>query len=172
MPADLIKRVDWDLIYPPLTERCFDLAASLRARGHDFYAISGYRSEKEQAKLYFQGRLTPGKIVTKAKPGMSAHNYGLAVDWCKDKDQDRSGLQPDWDLAAYEVLADEAELLGLESAFRWTSFKEGPHVQCPLKVWGISLPDLHQIFRKAQAQGKDERASLRAVWDRLDEVKW
>ncbi|TXH19809.1 MAG: peptidase M15 [Hyphomicrobiaceae bacterium] len=33
-----------------------------------------YRSDEEQAKLYAQGRTTPGKIVTNAKPGKSKHN--------------------------------------------------------------------------------------------------
>lgn len=33
-----------------------------------------YRSNDEQAKLYAQGRTTPGAIVTNAKPGKSKHN--------------------------------------------------------------------------------------------------
>jgi peptidoglycan L-alanyl-D-glutamate endopeptidase CwlK len=38
------------------------------------------RTAEEQAVLYAQGRTTPGPIVTRAKPGQSAHNFGLAVD--------------------------------------------------------------------------------------------
>lgn len=38
------------------------------------------RTLDEQAKLYAQGRTLPGPIVTKAKPGSSAHNYGMAFD--------------------------------------------------------------------------------------------
>jgi hypothetical protein len=42
----------------------------------------GRRTMEEQAALYAKGR-TDGssKIVTKAKPGESYHNYGLAFDW-------------------------------------------------------------------------------------------
>ena len=40
------------------------------------------RTMDEQAHLYAQGRTLPGPIVTKAKPGMSAHNYGMAFDVC------------------------------------------------------------------------------------------
>jgi peptidoglycan L-alanyl-D-glutamate endopeptidase CwlK len=47
----------------------------------------GYRSFEAQLKLYNQGRVTPGPKVTNAKPGLSYHNYGLAVDFCfKGKD--------------------------------------------------------------------------------------
>lgn len=40
----------------------------------------GFRSPERQAQLYAQGRTTPGEIVTKARAGESAHNYGLAAD--------------------------------------------------------------------------------------------
>jgi peptidoglycan L-alanyl-D-glutamate endopeptidase CwlK len=41
----------------------------------------GRRTMEEQAALYAKGRTIIGKIVTKAKPGESYHNYGLAFDW-------------------------------------------------------------------------------------------
>lgn len=34
-----------------------------------------FRASAEQAKLYAQGRTTPGRVVTNAKPGQSLHNY-------------------------------------------------------------------------------------------------
>lgn len=40
----------------------------------------GFRSVARQNELYAQGRTRPGQIVTKARGGQSAHNYGLAVD--------------------------------------------------------------------------------------------
>lgn len=42
---------------------------------------SGLRSFGAQAALYNQGRTSPGNIVTNAKAGESAHNYGCASDW-------------------------------------------------------------------------------------------
>ena len=36
---------------------------------------------EEQAALFAIGRTAPGKIVTKARPGESYHNHGLAFDW-------------------------------------------------------------------------------------------
>lgn len=47
----------------------------------DWKPVSGYRTIQEQDKLYQQGRLTEGKIVTRANGGESAHNYGCASDW-------------------------------------------------------------------------------------------
>ena len=53
------------------------LAAS---KGLEYRAICGTRDWNEQARLYAQGRTAPGKIVTKAPPGSSFHNFGIAID--------------------------------------------------------------------------------------------
>lgn len=159
-----LRRVNWDLIYPPFRETCFRLASNLASSGHDFFAISGFRSRAEQWDLYSKGRTAPGKRVTNAKPGQSLHNYGLAVDWCLDADRNRAGLQPDWRLPEYERLAVAAEGLGLESAFRWRTFKEGPHVQ----VANVSLRNIMSTFADAVKQGLDEHAAVKAVWAHLD----
>ena len=50
------------------------------ALGITIRITQGMRSFAEQQALYDQGRTKPGKIVTKAKPGSSYHQYGLAVD--------------------------------------------------------------------------------------------
>jgi peptidoglycan LD-endopeptidase CwlK len=42
--------------------------------------LSGTRTYAEQAAIYAQGRSKPGKIVTKAGPGQSNHNFGIAFD--------------------------------------------------------------------------------------------
>lgn len=166
MPTDLLHRVDWDLIYPPFRDSCFQLAADLRASGHDFFAISGFRSRHDQRLLFAKGRTAPGKRVTNALPGQSYHNYGLAVDWCLDADTDRKGLQPDWRLPEYERLAVAAEALGLEAAYRWRFFKEGPHVQ----MSRVRLSELARVFDAARKQGQDEFTAIKATWTYLDEI--
>src|ERR1035437_2436669 len=50
------------------------------APGIDLLIISTYRDLASQAALYAQGRTLPGDIVTKAKPGMSYHNWHVAID--------------------------------------------------------------------------------------------
>ena len=55
----------------------------LSAEGLHVVIDSGYRSFEEQEQLYTIGRSGPNdrrQIVTKARGGQSAHNYGLAVD--------------------------------------------------------------------------------------------
>ena len=66
----------------------------------------GFRSFEEQAALYSQGRGKPGRIVTKAKPGESYHNYGLAFDWVpvKPTPKDPKLFSADWeDETAFKV---------------------------------------------------------------------
>lgn len=56
-------------------DRCRRDTELLR-RGIEVVVICTYRDNAEQARLYAQGRDpgVPGKIVTNAKPGQSAHN--------------------------------------------------------------------------------------------------
>ena len=54
--------------------------ALAETKGLEYKVISGTRSWEEQERIYAQGRTTPGKIVTKAPPGHSMHNFGLAID--------------------------------------------------------------------------------------------
>ena len=90
------------------------------------------RSNEEQESLYAIGRTKPGKRVTNAKAGQSAHNYGLAWDIAilVNGKLNWDLKHPDWQLAGH---------LG-ESIFgvEWlgnpaSKFKEGAHFQ--LKDW-------------------------------------
>jgi peptidoglycan L-alanyl-D-glutamate endopeptidase CwlK len=163
MTPDYFKRIDTTKIYPPLQKKIEQLLVNCSARGVDYYAISGYRSPEEQDGLYAQGRTKPGNIVTKAKGGQSAHNFGVAEDCCKDKDRVReNGLQPDWDLTQYEVLAEEAEKLGLEPGYRW-KFQDADHVQLPLHKYGITFDQLYALYKQG---GQPE------VWKFLDQYSW
>ena len=78
----------------------------------------GYRSMQEQARLYAQR-----PRVTRSKPGQSAHNYGLAADYCFEGPQPYVG---DW--AEFGKLVREA---GLVWGGGWLVFKDRPHVEMP-----------------------------------------
>lgn len=54
-------------------EECHDMGLNVEI-------FEGWRSPERQAELYSQGRTKPGKIVTKASPFFSLHNFGLAID--------------------------------------------------------------------------------------------
>lgn len=67
-------------LHPVLREKLLGLTAKLFAEGLPFRLFEGYRGPARQAELYAQGRMAPGRIVTKARPWQSFHQYGLAVD--------------------------------------------------------------------------------------------
>lgn len=46
------------------------------------YITWGHRSFEEQSLLFRFGRSIPGQTVTSRRAGFSAHNYGLALDYC------------------------------------------------------------------------------------------
>lgn len=63
---------------PEMATKARELARRAAAVGIPITFTSGARSLAEQARLYAQGRTTPGAIVTNTRE--SAHNYGAAVD--------------------------------------------------------------------------------------------
>lgn len=132
------SRVDSSSIYQPLWSDALLLLEACEKRGARYYMISGYRPIPEQDGLYAQGRTKPGVIVTNAKGGQSYHNQGIALDFCRDKDMTRAGLQPGWAPEDYRILAEESQKFkNLESGFFW-SFKDPPHIQWRLPT-GVAL---------------------------------
>lgn len=113
--------------------------AACAARHVDLLVYCTYRPPIEQAALYAQGRTTPGKIVTNAKPWQSAHQYRRAVDGVP-----LFGGKPVWVYSAsdpnWKVFVEEAERLGLEWAGRWKTFKEYVHVQ---DLGGLTIAELY-----------------------------
>jgi peptidoglycan L-alanyl-D-glutamate endopeptidase CwlK len=112
--------------------------------------ISGLRSWQQQAALYAQGRTKPGRIVTKARPGSSWHNYGLAIDlglFAGGKYLDEAA--PTRAAKIYQELGALAASMGIEWAGTWKSFPEGPHFQ-----WTAGMT-LAQLREKMPAVGYD-----------------
>lgn len=56
------------------------IVKAMQDAGYPAKILYCYRSPEHQARLYAKGRTVAGKIVTKAKPWQSAHNYMEAVD--------------------------------------------------------------------------------------------
>lgn len=124
--------------------------AFLLPKGVTVEVISGLRSWAAQAALYASGRTKPGRIVTKAKPGSSWHNYGLAIDLGLFK----SGVYLDEKKPAeadklYAEIGKIAAKLGIEWAGNWKTFTETPHFQV---TFGMSLA---QAREKMESNGKD-----------------
>lgn len=122
----------------------------MESKGVKVEVISGLRSWAAQAALYAQGRTKPGRIVTKAKPGSSWHNYGLAIDLGLFKDgvylDESARLLAD---SLYAEIGRIAATHGIEWAGNWKSFAETPHFQI---TFGKTLAELRE---KMPAVGYD-----------------
>ena len=162
MPVDLVQRISLDQLYFPFLEKVLALLNACRLRGADYFAISGYRTDAEQMLLWCQGRTQPGLIVTDAQGGDSAHNYGIAVDFCRDGYLDRRGLQPDFRPESYDVLGEEARRLGLVWGGDWRK-PDRPHVQ-----WG---PGFTTKVDLAPLKAIKATGGLTAVFEHLDGLK-
>lgn len=69
-------------LHPLIKDDLKKIVADIEAKGLHIRITQGLRTIAEQNDLYAQGRTKPGAIVTKAKGGLSFHNYGLAIDFC------------------------------------------------------------------------------------------
>lgn len=104
----------------------------LKTLGIEIKISETLRSFARSAELYAQGRSTPGKIVTKAKPGQSYHNFGLALDCYPVKD---GKVIVDFDrhpdlMQKMKHAAAAALDVGIVWGGHWTRFKDLPHFQC------------------------------------------
>lgn len=167
MPTRLVtlERIDLDKLHPEFLGKLLEVLAACQARHAHYFATYGYRSFPEQARLYFQGRTLPGPRVTNAGPGLSLHNYGLAVDLVRDHDLVKVGLQPDWKKEGYAILAEEGAKLGLQVGV--PGLGDWGHVQLPKpeyykkeRDWMLALKHVHDSAPKG--------GELKAVWAHLD----
>lgn len=123
---------------------------AMASKGVAVEVISGLRSWAAQAALFAQGRTKPGRIVTKALPGSSWHNYGLAIDlglfsngvYLDEVDPRRAD-------ALYAEIGRIAQVHGIEWAGNWKTFQESPHFQV---TFGKTLAELRE---KMPAVGYD-----------------
>ena len=90
----------------------------------------GRRTMKQQEAIYAQGRTAPGKVVSNARPGSSAHNFGLAADlWPLTPD----GKNFDWNASRdlFTQMGKIAVGLGLTWGGNFKSIFDAPHVEHP-----------------------------------------
>lgn len=134
------------------------LLSKCKAQGFELMPFSGLRTPLEQAKLWRRGRnksqiqaaikslrknnadylsgllekVGPqddtGGIVTKSLPGLSWHNFGVAID-CYVLVNGKAI----WDEKhpGYKCYAENAKILDLNAGYYWKDFKDTVHVQMP-----------------------------------------
>lgn len=139
------------LVHPKLVVEVGDIYEEIcKALTGDVFCRFAYtlRTFNEQADLYAIGRTKPGRKVTQAGPGLSMHNYGLAVDivlingssasWDTQKDFDKDG-KSDW-----------KEIVTIFKQYGWAwggdwKFADEPHFEKPL---GRSVRELLSLHDK------------------------
>ena len=94
--------------------------------GRTWGISDGRRTMAQQAIIYAQGRTAPGKVVSNAPPGSSAHNFGLAADIWPMKGNDFDWSAPD---NLFHTMADIAVSLGLTAGYYFHSIHDAPHVE-------------------------------------------
>lgn len=97
-------------------------------KGIPLVVTQAYRDSSEQARLYAQGRTTPGSIVTNAPPGWSWHEYRLAFDVAV---LDQATGRATWpnDNALWAQIGTAGKAAGLEWGGDWTGIVDRPHLQ-------------------------------------------
>lgn len=111
---------------PVIQPKARALLDAARAEGIELVVTHGLRTMEEQAALYAQGRTAPGPIVTKAKPGHSWHNFGLAFDVAVVQ-----GGKPTWpnDVSLWQRIGALGKAQGLTWGGDFTSIVDYPHFQ-------------------------------------------
>lgn len=105
--------------------------ANAKSVGLDLLVTCTLRGMDEQAALYAQGRTTKGRIVTNAKPGTSAHNYGLAMDVVPIVNG-----KPYWNFTRKDPIWSKVGQIGMAAGLEWlgapgSKFVEGAHFEMP-----------------------------------------
>jgi peptidoglycan L-alanyl-D-glutamate endopeptidase CwlK len=161
-----LSRIKAEDLYPPFLAKIVETLQQLLDEGLSFWSTTGLRTVEEQDAIYLIGRrgIEGEHIKTTEKGGQSAHQYGIAADFAYDLDPDRPGLQPSWDVPHLTVLGNKAVENGLESGMFWTTLKDGPHLQMPIRGLGIS--PRNQLFNAYKAGG------MLGVFEYLDQQNW
>lgn len=140
------------LLHPKVRQEALqiyeEICEALTGRAMCRFAFT-LRTFAQQDALFQQGRTKPGKIVTKARAGLSYHNYGLAIDIVLVKDTDKDG---DFDSAVWDMKSDfdgdkksdwmEVVQIFKEYGWEWGGdwkFVDAPHFQ---KTFGYSVRQL------------------------------
>lgn len=119
-------------LHPAMQDAAHRVLELAEAAGCTLLVTCTRRSMEEQAELYAQGRTKPGPIVTKARPGESPHNAGLAMDVVPI----RAG-KPVWstklaaDRALWDAYGAAVRAAGLEWGGDWKGLIDLPHCQLP-----------------------------------------
>lgn len=156
MPTELVKRINLDYLYPVFLARLLDCLAECSSLGADYVVYSGFRAFDEQKKLW--DAFVAGAGPRAARPGASAHNYGLAVD-CALRLPPRA---LSWDKHHYNTLLKVLPNHGLKSG---QLYNDLPHINFPQYENATQLLPLKQILLNTAGSNL---VKLKTVWGHID----
>ncbi len=147
---DSLSETRLQLVHPQLAAKVRQMADMLALEGVTIKVTQGLRSWTDQLNLWLKGRdesgdvTDPRAVVTKAPPGHSYHNFGLAVDVAPFTDN-----TPNWDLSnpVWKRIVAVGESLGLTSGSEWRSFPDWPHFQLTGKLPVSPNDEVRQVFK-------------------------
>lgn len=139
-------------LHPEVQEALARLEAECERQGLRLLITDGFRTMAEQEALYAKGRTAPGGIVTNVRYPGSAHNWGVAVDFCQNiRGQEYS------DTAFFENVATIAKHLGFTWGGDWKGFRDMPHLEYTKFMPGSSTSWLVRTYGTPEA--------FRQTWD-------
>lgn len=158
----------YDKLYPPFKEILMSMDKLIEAERLSAYPFCTFRSYDEQMIEYKKGRTFNEKtklweitdinaVITKAQPGLSFHQYGVAVDYVFDGDVVKPGIQ--WTWSAPEKKWLDLGAVGKRFKLTWGGdwkMADRPHFEMNLGL------DVHVVFAEFQKTG------LAGVWKMFD----
>jgi len=101
--------------------------------GNDLIITCTWRSVREQQRLFRQGRVADGPIVTNidGRDRKSNHNIypARALDVAVNRNTDEKKVRITWEVEYYEPLLDICKSLDLVSGGSWQNFLDWPHAE-------------------------------------------
>lgn len=121
--------------HPDLIKKLEEVFDEMHADDHPMFVVQGVRTDAEQARIYAQGRTTPGQVVT-MKDGVAHRSnhqprpdgYGHAVDCAFLSPQPFDPRHP------WESYGLALEARGLIWGGRWRHPHDAPHAELPYLV--------------------------------------
>jgi peptidoglycan L-alanyl-D-glutamate endopeptidase CwlK len=131
-------------LHPVLSRKIEQLIDNAAAQGLDLYVQEGFRSAEAQARI--------PSANTRAKPGYSFHNFGLAADIVFRGETGGPSWSENHD---WKRLGELGKSVGLEWGGDWKSIQDRPHFQYS-PHHGIG--EIRQLYQEG---------GLKRVWENI-----
>ena len=116
---------DITLLHPELQAIIPKFLEECKKQGLIVKTTDTIRTKEEQDKLYAQGRIEAGKIITWVKYPYSNHNWGMAFDICRNDGKRAYNDSDGW----FKKVGDIGKKFGLTWGGDWKGTPDKPHFE-------------------------------------------